>query len=112
MHHLFLQEIGFEELVASYGNNPDATYQGSDILATMFHSVTQGIESIEGLKLINASDLGLLIGRSRIPDKETMREALGQMAQKYASGDIIERFARRLLERDRIDLEVFFQRSR
>ena len=108
MHHLFLQEIGFEELVASYEHNPDATYQGSDIMATMFHSVTQGIESIEGLKLINASDFGLLIGRSRIPDKETMREALGQMSQKYASGDIIERFAQRLLEQDRIDREVFF----
>ena len=108
MHHLFLQEIGFEELVASYEHNPDATYQGSDILATMFHSVTQGIESIEGLKLINASDFGLLIGRSRIPDKETMRDALGQMSQEYASGDIIERFAKRLLEQDRIDREVFF----
>jgi len=108
MHHLFLQEIGFEELVASYGHNPDATYQGSDILATMFHCITQGIESIEQLKLINASDFGLLIGRSRIPDKETMREALGQMSQRYASGDIIERFARRLLEQERIDREVFF----
>ncbi len=108
MHHLFLQEIGFEELVASYEYNPDATYQGSDIMATLFHSVTQGIESIEELKLINASDFGLLIGRSRIPDKETMREALGQMSQKYASGDIIERFAQRLLEQDRIDREVFF----
>ena len=30
------------------------------------------------------------------------------MSQKYASGDIIERFAQRLLEQDRIDREVFF----
>jgi len=108
MHHLLLQEIGLEKLAASYGHNPDATYQGSDILATMFHSVTQGIESIEGLKLINASDFELLIGRSRIPDKETMREALWEMSQKYASGEIIERFAQRLLEQGRIDREVFF----
>ena len=76
-------------------------------MASMFHSITQGIESIEALKLVNASEFGLLIGRSRSPDKETMRNYLEQMSQKYASGDIIERFAQRLLEQDRIDKEVF-----
>jgi transposase len=108
MHHLFLEEIGFDGLVVDYERVPGAIYQGSDILASMFHSITQGIESIEALKLVNASEFGLLIGRSRSPDKETMRDYLGQMSQKHASGHIIERFAQRLLEQDRIDKEVFF----
>jgi transposase len=108
IHHLFLEEIGFDELMMDYDRVPGATYQGSDILASMFHSVTQGIQSIEALKLVNASEFGLLIGRSRSPAKETMRDCLGQMSQKYASGEIIERFAQRLLEQDRIDKEVFF----
>lgn len=108
MHHLFLHEIGFVDLVGAYTRNPGATYQGIDILSTIFHSITQGIESIEALKLVNSSDLGLLIGRSRIPDKDTMRDHLGQMAQKYICGDLIERFALRLLEQERIDREVFF----
>ena len=108
MHHLFLEEIGFDEVVANYGHNPDATYQGSDIMASMFHSITQGIESIEALKLVNATEFGLLNGRSRSPDKETMRAALAVMSEKNASDKIIERFAQHLLKKDRIDREVFF----
>ena len=108
MHHLFLHEIGFKELISPFGINVGATYQASDILSTIFHSITQGIDSIEALKLVNASDFGLLIGRSRIPEKETMRTHLEQMAQKNLSGDLIERFAMRLLEQHRIDCEAFF----
>lgn len=108
MHHLFLQEIGFEELLAPFPLNPGATYQSSDILATIFHSVTQGIPSIETLKLVNAGEFGLLIGRSRIPDKVTIRDHLNQIADLYLSGGLIEQFARHLLEKERIDREVFF----
>lgn len=108
MHHLFLQEIGFEQLMASFPLTPGAAYQSSDIMATLFHGIAQGIPSIEALKLVNASELGLLIGRSRSPDKMTLRYQLSQMAQLNLSGDLIEQFARHLLERERIDREVFF----
>ena len=108
MHHLFLQEIGFEKLMDIFPLTQGTTYQISDILGTIFHSITQGIPSIEALKLVNASEFGLLIGRSRIPDKVTLRDHLGQTAQHYLSGDLIDRFARLLLEQERIDREVFF----
>ena len=72
MHHLFFQEIGFEQLLEPLGLNKGDTYQSSEILATLFHSVSQGIASIEALKLVNASELGVLIGRNRSPDKETL----------------------------------------
>ena len=108
MHHLFMQEIGFEQIMSTFSLIPGATYQSSDILATLFHSITQGIQSIEALKLINASDFGLLIGRSRIPDKKTLRDHLDQIAEHNLSEDLIDSFARRLLEQERIDREVFF----
>lgn len=108
MHHLFLQEIEFSKIAAPFPLNPGATYQSAEILATIFHSITQGIPSIEALKLVNATEFGLLIGRSRIPDKTTLRDHLGQMAQQYLSEELIDQFARHLLEQDRIDREVFF----
>jgi len=108
MHHLFFQEIGFEQLLEPLGLTKGDTYQSSEILGALFHSVGQGIASIEALKLVNASELGVLIGRHRSPDKETLRDHLTQIAQQYLSGELIDRFARRLLERGRIDPEVFF----
>jgi len=108
MHHLFLQEIGFEEIIAPFPLHSGATYQGLDVLSTIFHSITQGLPSIEALKLLNSNEFGLLIGRSRMPDKKTLRERLGQMADLHLSGDLIDAFARRLLDQDRIDREVFF----
>lgn len=108
MHHLFLQEIGFEQLMAPFPLTPGAAYQSTDIMATIFHGIAQGIPSIEAFKLVNASEFGLLIGRSRSPDKVTLRDHLSQMAQHNLSGDLIEQFARHLLEKERIDREVFF----
>jgi len=108
MHHMFLQEIGFDELLSVFASNPLATYQSCEILGTLFHSALQGIGSIEALKLINDSELGVLAGCSRSPDKETMRNHLGILAEKYMSGHLIDGFARRLLELGQIDREVFF----
>lgn len=108
MHHLFLQEIGFEEILSPFPLHPGATYQSIDVMATIFHSITHGLPSIETLKLVNANEFGLLIGRSRMPDKKTLRERLGQMADLHLSGDLIDAFARRLLDQKRIDREVFF----
>lgn len=108
MHNLFLREIGFEKLMAPLPLTPGAVYQPLDIMATIFHGITQGIESIETLKLVNASELGVLIGRNRTPDKVTLRDHLSQMAEHNLSEPLIDQFARRLLEMDRIDREVFF----
>lgn len=108
MHHLFLHEIGFSELINTFPLRSQTTYQSTDILSTLFHSITQGIASIEALKLVNASQLGILIGCNRAPEKETIRNHLQQMANLYLSNDLIDRFARRLLERNQIDKEVFF----
>jgi hypothetical protein len=108
MDHLFLQEIGFEEILAPFAFHPGATYQSLDVMATLFHSIAQGLPSIETLKLVNANEFGLLIGRSRIPDKKTLRERFSQMAERHLSGELIDTFARRLLDQDRIDREVFF----
>jgi hypothetical protein len=36
MHHLFLQEIDFDALMADWPVNPNATYQSRDILGTLF----------------------------------------------------------------------------
>ncbi len=108
MHHLFLQEIGFEEILAPFPLHAGATYQGVDVMAAIFHSITFGLPSIESLKLLNANELVLLIGCSRIPDKKTLRERFGQSADLHLSGDLIHSFARCLLDQDRIDREVFF----
>jgi hypothetical protein len=108
MHHMFLQEIGFDELVGVFTVNPFATYQSCEVLGTLFHSALQGIGSIEALKLINDSDLGVLLGCSRSPDKETMRDHLGFLAEQYMSAHLIDGFARHLLKLGQIDREVFF----
>jgi len=108
MHHMFLQEIGFDELLGVFAANPSATYQSCEILGTLFHSALQGIDSIEALKLINDSELGVLVGCSRSPDKETMRDRLWFLAEQHMSGHLIDGFARRLLKLGQIDREVFF----
>jgi hypothetical protein len=108
MHHLFLQEFDFEALLRPYPLLAGSTYQAGDVLGTLFHSVLGHIPSIEALKLVNPSEFGLLLGRSRSPDKETVRERLTALAQQYRSGELIDGFAARLLELARIDREVFF----
>ena len=108
MHHLFLHEIGFSGLLSPLQDSGGVTYRNAEILATLYHSVTQQIPSIEALKLENASEFGLLIGCARSPEKETIRERLIKMAEKYVSDSLTDGFAHRLLELNRIDTEVFF----
>jgi len=108
MHHLFLHEIGFSGLLSPLQDSGSVTYRNSEILATLYHSVTQQIPSIEALKLENASEFGLLMGCARSPEKETIRERLIKMAEKYVSDSLTDGFAHRLLELNRIDTEVFF----
>ncbi len=108
MHHLFLQEFGFDDITSAYPLTPGATYQSREILAALFHSVSMGISSIEALKLVNAGEFGILLGMDRAPEKETIRDHLSLMAEHYMSSTLIDRFARRLLARDFINPEVFF----
>jgi predicted transcriptional regulator with HTH domain/transposase len=107
-HNLFLQEIGFEDMVSAFPLNPAATYQSRDILLSLFNSINLGIASVEALKLVNASEFGILLGLNRAPEKETIRDHLARMAEHNLSADLIDRFAQVLLDRDFIDSEVFF----
>jgi len=108
MHHLFLQEIGFDVLANIYPFNPRAVFQAPDILLTLFQSINLDIPSIEATKLVNADEFGLCVGLGRAPEKETIRAHLHEMAQSYQSSELIDRFAKALLQRNFIDPEVFF----
>jgi len=108
MHHLFLQEINYSNLMSCFSDIAGNTYQAADILKTLFFKIANDIKSIEGLKLINSSSLGALIGKSRSPDKDILREQLKNLAMSNLSGVLIDKFARVLLEQHRIDPEVFF----
>jgi transposase len=108
MHHLFLQEIGFDDLLSCFPALPRAMYQPTDILGTIFHGINLGLSSIESMKLINAEDLGFLIGRPRAPEKETLRDHLTALANLEQSSRVTDDLARRLLDRHCIDKEVFF----
>lgn len=108
MHHLFLEEIGFGEMVAPLPVREGKYYQGQDILGTLIHSVLQGVPSIEALKLLNADEFGILSGCPRIPDKSVMRSCLSELAAGECSAELVERFARKLLENDIVDREVLF----
>ena len=91
MHNLFLQEIGFEELVSRYPVGVGATHQPVDILGTTFHSINLGYPSIEFLKLYNSSDLGALMGQTRAPNKETLRNHLANLGSQGKSAELIRR---------------------
>jgi len=85
MHHLFLQEIGFEKITPAFTLNTSDIYRSSDILSVLFHSINLDIPSIEALKLVNASEMGIVIGMNRAPEKEIIRDHLGNMARHYLS---------------------------
>jgi len=108
MHHLFLNEIGFESIACVFPKHETSGYQSIDILLTLFHSINLSVPSIEALKLVNAGELGLLMGMNRSPEKETVRDHLSEMASHYLSGVSIDRFAEALLEQSFINPEVFF----
>jgi len=110
IHNCFLNKIGLDEISSIYPVKSGNVYQNQDILSTIFHSINLGVPSIEGLKLINPSDMGLLIGHSRGPDKNTIRRQLAQMGDLDQSDTLIDNIAQILLEQNFIDREVFFYR--
>jgi len=108
MHHLFLNEINDEKLFDCLPVISGNTYQNNDILSTIFFSIANDLKSIESLKLINSKDFGCMLGMDRSPDKDVIRKKLHTLSEGYYSGELIDRFARILLENRRIDDEVFF----
>jgi hypothetical protein len=108
MHHLFLQEINYDNLMSCLPTIKGNTYQYQDMLSTLYFSIANDVKSIESLKLINSSCLGTLIGKSRAPDKDVIRNHLNSLSAANFSSDLIDHFAKILLEQHRIDREVFF----
>ncbi len=108
MHHLFLGEINYENLMDCLPVTNGNTYQYIDILSTLYFSIANGLKSIESLKLLNPNDFGCILGMARCPDKDVIRKKLHQLADAKPSDKLIDRFARVLLENQRIDDEVFF----
>lgn len=108
MHHLFLQEIDYDNLMSFIPTLPGNTYQYKDILKTLYFSIANDVKSIESLKLINSSCLGALLGKSRSPDKDVIRNYLNILSKENFSDNLIDSFAKILLAQNRIDKEVFF----
>jgi len=108
MHHLFLNEVGSENLFHCLPLIKGNTYQSEDILLSLYFSQAIGLKSIEALKLINSQDFGCLLGMERSPDKDVIRQKLNHLAEEKYSEQLIDGFAQILLKQCRIDEEVFF----
>lgn len=108
MHHLFLNDINYERLLDCLPVTTGTTYRHTDILSTLYFSVAIGLKSVESLKLINPADFGCMLGMDRCPDKDVIRTKLTQLADARPADELIDRFACVLLEKQRIDTEVFF----
>lgn len=108
MHHFFLEDIDYKQLFKGLPPSDGTTYENIDILSTLFFSIAGGVKSIEALKLVNPRDLGCLLGAERAPDKDVIRKRLQKLAEANLCGKLIDAFARVLLDKQRIDDEVFF----
>ncbi len=108
MHHLFLNEINNDQLFDCLPFIKGNTYQHRDILTTLYFTIANGLKSIESLKLVNPKDFGCVFGMDRSPDKDVMRKKLHHLSELNYSEQLIDGFARILLENQRIDDEVFF----
>lgn len=108
MHYLFLNEINDDQLFDCLPFIKSNTYQHSDILTMLYFTIANGLKSIESLKLVNAKDFGCVLGMDRSPDKDVTRKKLHDLSQLNYSQQLIDGFARVLLENQRIDDEVFF----
>jgi transposase len=108
MHHLFLNEMGYESLMGNLPLHEGNSYQSIDIMSTLYFSIATERKSIESLKLVNSTDFGCLIGLNRSPDKNVLRSHFTDVAEGYPGGELIDGFAQILLKNNRIDKEVFF----
>lgn len=106
-YNLFIEEIGIE---AGLGRILDInnSYSLVDVMLTIFHGLNIGVRSIEGHKLINRNELGVLIGDERSPEKETIRERIKKAAEGKPTEKLMSYFAERFLEEGIIEPGVFF----
>ena len=107
LHNLFLSQVDFSNAFdnASGYNN---TYENYQIFQSIFYGLHIGLQSIESHKLINSSDLGLLLGKSGSPDEKTIRHRLKQISKNSPSEKLIDHFANLFLQQGLVDPEVFF----
>jgi len=107
LHSLFLEHIGFQGAFPQMNTNGQ-TYTQADIFKAIYYGLHIGLPSIEAHKLVNAQDLGLLLGKSASADESTIRRGLDQMAQGKQSDSLIDYFANQFLKQGVIDPEVFY----
>ena len=106
-HNVFLNKVNFSK---AFDNLPcvNNTYKNYQILQSIFYGLQIGLNSIESHKLVNSRDLGLLLGKTSSPDKDTIRQRLNLMAKSSPAEDLIDHFANIFLTQNFIDPEVFF----
>jgi transposase len=107
-HHVFLNEVGFSEAFRSLPDDKNNTYAHHEILESIFFGLLAGLNSIETHKLVNSTDLGLLLGRAMSPDEASIRRRLKGIAEFYPAENLIDHFAHLFLTKGFIDPEVFF----
>jgi transposase len=108
LHHLFLNEVGFSTAFEYLPEDKNNTYLHHEILESIFFGLQIGLNSIEAHKLVNSTDLGLLLGRTGSADEASIRRRLKGLAQYDAAENLIDHFAHLYLSKGFIDPEVFF----
>lgn len=107
LHNLFLNQVDFSNAFDN-ASGYNSTYENYQIFQSIFYGLQIGLPSIESHKLVNSSDLGLLLGRSSSPDEKTIRLRLKQISQYSPSEKLIDHFANLFLKQGFVDSEVFF----
>ena len=107
LHNLFLNQVDFSNAFDN-ATGYNSTYENYQIFQSIFYGLQIGLASIESHKLVNSSDLGLLLGRSSSPDEKTIRFRLKQISQYSPSEKLIDHFANLFLQQGLVDPEVFF----
>jgi archaellum component FlaC/plasmid stabilization system protein ParE len=108
LHSLFLEEINFQGAFGDISSKNEAFYSQEETLKGIYYGLHIGLGSIEAHKLVNSTDLGLMLGRAGSPDEATIRLKLNQMAEQNPSRKLIDYFAQAFLRQGFIDPEVFY----
>jgi hypothetical protein len=107
-HHLFLNEVNFSTAFDYLLNSNSNTYEHYELIESIFFGLQIGLPSIEAHKLVNSTDLGLLLGKTSSPDEASIRRRLKEMANDSPAENLIDYFADLFLTKGFINPEVFF----
>ena len=107
-HHLFLNEVNFSAAFAYLPRGNNNTYGHYELVESIFFGLQIGLPSIEAHKLVNSTDLGLLLGKTSSPDEASIRRRLKEMANDSPAENLIDYFADLFLTKGFINPEVFF----